>query len=70
VRLSGSTNESGQPVIRIAFVEAPDQADHVAERSGTEVYVAPEVAEPLSDAVMDIEDTDVGPQLVFRLEPS
>jgi Fe-S cluster assembly iron-binding protein IscA len=70
VRLSGSTNESGQHVVRIAFVEAPDQADHVAEQTGTEVYLAPEVADPLSDAVMDVEETEAGPQLIFRPQAS
>ncbi|HWB71566.1 MAG TPA: hypothetical protein VG452_05045 [Egibacteraceae bacterium] len=66
VRLSGGQEAGGDIVVRLAFVETPEEADQVTEQSGTEVYVAPEVAEPLSTAVMDVRDSDAGLQFVFR----
>ena len=66
VRLSGGSDGTGQPVVSIEFVETPREADQVTEQSGTQVYVAPEIAEPLSDAVMDVQDLGDGPQLMFR----
>lgn len=66
VRLSGDQNPTGDIAISLAFVQAPEAADQVTEQSGTDVYVAPEVAEPLSKAVMDVQDSDAGLQLVFR----
>ena len=66
VRLSGGQNPKGEVEISVAFAEAPQEADQIIEQSGTDVYVAPEVATPLSTAVMDVQDTDAGLQLVFR----
>jgi Fe-S cluster assembly iron-binding protein IscA len=66
VRLSGAEESDGNIVINLAFVEQADDADQVTEQSGTEVYVAPEVAAPLSTAVMDVQASDDGLQLVFR----
>jgi Fe-S cluster assembly iron-binding protein IscA len=34
--------------------------DQVAEQAGTEVYVDPELAEPLDEAVMDVQNTEQG----------
>lgn len=66
VRLSGGQEPDGSIMISLAFIESPEEADQVTEQSGTDVYVAAEVAEPLSTAVMDVQDGDAGPQLVFR----
>ena len=67
VRLSGGQEPDGDIVVNLAFVPAPEPADQVTEQSGTDVYVAPEVAAPLSRAVMDVRDDDgAGLHLVFR----
>lgn len=66
VRLSGGQEPDGNIVINVAFVETPEDADQVTEQSGTEVYIAPEVADPLSTAMMDVQAADDGLQLVFR----
>jgi Fe-S cluster assembly iron-binding protein IscA len=66
VRVSGGQEAGGDIVISLAFVETPAEADQVTEQAGTEIYVAPEVAEPLSAAVMDVHDSDDGLQLVIR----
>lgn len=66
VRLSGIHESDGNIMIDLAFVEQAEEADEVAEQSGTEVYIAPEVARPLSTAVMDVQAGDAGLQLVFH----
>ena len=67
LRLSGNQEPDGHVVVNLAFVEGPDATDQVTEQSGTEVYVAPEVADPLSTAVLDVlADDEAGLQLVFR----
>lgn len=66
VRVSGGQQPSGGIVIHLDFVETPEDADQVIEQSGTEVYVAPEVAEPLSTAVMDVRQGEAGLELIFR----
>jgi Fe-S cluster assembly iron-binding protein IscA len=50
----------------LGFTEQPADGDQVTEQAGTEVYIAPEIAEPLADSVLDIEDSEAGPQLVIR----
>lgn len=40
----------------------------MAEQAGTEVYVDSELAEPLSDSVMDVQNTEDGLTFVFRTQ--
>lgn len=42
------------------------EEDQVAEQSGTEVYVDPQIADELAASVMDVRDTDQGLAFVFR----
>lgn len=42
---------------QFGFVEEPEANDQLAEAEGTRVFVAPEVADSLENAVLDIEDT-------------
>lgn len=65
-RLTGGQQPSGDVVVRLEFVETPEEADQVTEQAGTEVYVYPEVAGPLAEAVMDVQDSDDGLSFVFR----
>jgi Fe-S cluster assembly iron-binding protein IscA len=65
-RLSPADDPGGDLAIRLEFVEETRERDQVAEQSGTEVYVDSELAEPLSDAVMDVEDSGEGLTFVFR----
>lgn len=65
-RLSPANDPSGDLAIRLEFVEEAQEEDQVAEQAGTEVYVDPQLAEPLSEAVMDVHDTDEGLAFVFR----
>ncbi|MBW3666765.1 MAG: hypothetical protein KY394_04130 [Actinobacteria bacterium] len=65
-RLSPARHPSGDLAIQLEFVEEAQEGDQVAEQAGTEVYVDPGLAEPLSGAVMDVEDTNEGLTFVFR----
>lgn len=66
VRIGTQAGPDGQPGLAVGFAEAPAEGDQVTEQAGTELYVAQEVAEPLADSVIDLEDTDQGPQLVVK----
>ena len=54
--------------VAIAFAPAPERGDEVIEQDGLPVYVAPEVAEPLAAATIDVAQTPNGPDLVMKLE--
>jgi len=69
-RITGGEQPSGDIVVRLEFVESPPAEDQVAEKAGTEVYVDPEVAGPLSDVVMEVEDSDEGLSFVFHPQNS
>ena len=65
-RLTADRGPSGGLALRLEFVPGVSEADQVVEQSGTEIYLAPEVVEPLEDAVMDVRDSDEGLAFVFR----
>ncbi|MGH8998665.1 MAG: hypothetical protein ACRDY7_04670 [Acidimicrobiia bacterium] len=54
---SGSPNSDTQPGYQLGFVEEPETNDQVAEVEGTRVFVAPEVADSLDNAVLDTGDS-------------
>jgi Fe-S cluster assembly iron-binding protein IscA len=66
LRVFGQPSPTGQVAISLAFTEEPEEGDEVAEQSGTEIYVAPELAEPLSESMIDVEQTPDGAQLVIK----
>lgn len=51
--------------IGLDFVPQPVEGDQVSKQEGLPVYVAPEVAEPLKEAVVDAKPVDGAPQLVL-----
>ncbi|MGH9035150.1 MAG: Fe-S cluster assembly protein HesB [Acidimicrobiia bacterium] len=57
VRISAASANSSQAAFQFGFVEEPLAGDQVTETEGTRVFVAEEVAAPLDDAVLDVEDT-------------
>ncbi|MGD2059982.1 MAG: hypothetical protein PVF87_03885 [Acidimicrobiia bacterium] len=67
-RLSPSRHPGGDLAIRLEFVAQAEEGDQVAEQAGTEVYVDSDLAEPLSNAVMDVEETGEGLAFVFRTQ--
>lgn len=65
VRVFAQPDETGQAALALAFAEDPIDGDHVTEQDGTDIYVAPELSEPLAASVLDVEDTPEGPQLTL-----
>jgi len=51
---------------RIGFQQEPDATDQVFEQDGLRVFVAADVADALSDRVLDVDATSHGAELVFR----
>lgn len=67
-RLSATRDSDGDLAIRLHFVEEAEKDDQVAEQAGTQIYVDPELAEPLDQAVMDVQNTEQGLTFVFRTQ--
>lgn len=66
IRVFSEAAESGQPTLSLGFAPDPAPGDQVAEHEGLRLFVAPELAEPLADAVMDVVAENGESQLVFR----
>ena len=56
----------GKAAFAFDFVEEPEEGDEVGEVEQTRYFVAPEVAAPLADAVLDSQPTTEGAQLTLR----
>lgn len=65
VRVFAQADEAGEAALALAFAERPAEGDQVTEEDGTEIFVAPELAEPLAESVLDVEQTSEGPQLAL-----
>lgn len=60
-------NETPRGVeVQLAFVAEPDSGDQVYESEGQRLFVAPELTEPLADAVLDATTTPDGAGLVLK----
>jgi Fe-S cluster assembly iron-binding protein IscA len=66
VRVYSETAPSGEPTLSIGFTPEPMPTDLVSDHAGLRLFVAPEIAEPLADAVMDVIAEDGESQLIFR----
>ena len=64
VRVFGEPHPSGL-ALGLAFTEIPAEDDSVFSESGTRFFVGVEVAEALTEAVLDVEETVEGPKLVL-----
>lgn len=53
VRIAPNTGDTASRY-RVGFVEGPAEGDAIGQAEGTSYYVAPEVAEPLDDVVLDV----------------
>lgn len=65
VRVFSQPGDDGQAAVAIAFAESPVEGDQISAQAGTEVYVAPDVAEAVSERVLDVADTPQGPALAL-----
>lgn len=59
-------NDPDNTVLALGFTATPVEGDQVTDQAGTAIFVAPEVAEPLADTLLDIEDTPEGAQLILK----
>ncbi|HSM37984.1 MAG TPA: hypothetical protein VK838_01540 [Candidatus Limnocylindrales bacterium] len=66
VRVFTETAETGQPTVSLGFAPDPAPGDQVGDHDGLRLFVAPELAEPLAEAVMDVMPGDGESTLVFR----
>ncbi len=66
LRVFPESNEPGEVTIGLGFTDAPAAGDQVTEQDGMKVFVAPELAEPLQDAAIDVTKADGAERLVFR----
>lgn len=66
VRVSAEAGPDGQTGLAVGFAEGPAEGDEVTEQAGTQVFIAEEVAGPLAESVIDLEETDRGAQLVVK----
>ena len=61
------TSVGEEPGLGFGFSEEPQDGDQtVVEHEEIHVYLAPELVEPLADAVVDAVDTDEGEQLILK----
>lgn len=66
VRVYSETAATGEPTLSIGFTPEPMPSDQVADHAGLRLFVAPEIAEPLAGAVMDVVAENGESQLIFR----
>lgn len=69
VRISIEADSQGNQSISLSWAREPQEEDQVIRQLGTEIYVAPDVAEQLSESIIDLEETPQGPDLVIRPQP-
>jgi Fe-S cluster assembly iron-binding protein IscA len=64
-RLTGQPQPTGDLAVHLEFVESVPEDDQVVEHAGIQVHVDPQIAEPLSDVVMDVQQSEQGEAFVF-----
>jgi Fe-S cluster assembly iron-binding protein IscA len=65
------TPQHGQADIGFTFTSGPESQDQtITDQPDLHVYVAPELATPLSEAVLDTVETPGGTELQLRVEGS
>jgi iron-sulfur cluster assembly protein len=65
LRVFGEPRAGGEMALGLTFAEVPAEDDQVTEQEGTRVFIAPEVAAPLSSAALDVAETPEGTKLVL-----
>jgi Fe-S cluster assembly iron-binding protein IscA len=65
IRIFGEPQSEGGMEVGLTFAQVPAEDDEVTEQEGTRVFVAPEVAGPLSAAALDVAQTPEGAKLVL-----
>lgn len=64
IRIQPAPGPEGQSsAVTFEVVDEPDTNDAPAESPGVDVYVAPELTEPLGEATLDARETERGSEL-------
>lgn len=66
VRVYTTTQTNGRSEVQMAFAPEPQAGDAVTETEGRKLFLAPDIAGPLADAVIDALETPQGKQLILR----
>ena len=66
LRVFPESTAPGEVSIGLGFTDDPLDGDQVTEQDGLRVFVAPELAEPLDDAEIDVAGDNGTPRIVFR----
>lgn len=66
VRVYGEPAPEAGTSLQIAFVDAPEEGDQVATQQGIQLSVSEDVAEPLAEAFLDVEEAEQGTRLVLK----
>ncbi len=65
LRIAQPTSNSQSPV-HLEFTEEPALGDQVSEAHGLRLFIAPEIAEPLTEPAIDAQAAEAGSDLVLR----
>lgn len=63
IRIQLAPGPEGQAAVAFQAVDQPDTNDAPVESPGVDIYVAPELTEPLGTARLDARETDQGAEL-------
>lgn len=66
VRVFRSTTPDAPAAVQFDLVAGPQEGDQIGKTEAVEFYVAPEVAQPLDNAVLDAVDTPEGTELTLK----
>ena len=66
LRVFGEPRPGGELALGLTFAEVPAEGDEVTEQEGTRMFIAPEVAEPLASAALDVQETADGAKLILK----
>jgi Fe-S cluster assembly iron-binding protein IscA len=65
LRIAQSESDSRSPV-HLEFTQEPAPGDEISETNGLRLFVAAEIAEPLTEQAIDTKQSDHGANLVIR----
>jgi hypothetical protein len=66
IRIRPTVANDGRQTITLQPVMGPEPGDAPTEATDLDVFVAPELADPLDAAVLDVEATPEGPEIILR----
>lgn len=66
IRIRSTVANDGRQTITLQPVTGPEPGDAPTEATDLDVFVAPELAAPLHAAVLDVEATPEGPEIILR----